>query len=135
MDTCVKIHENHVERWAAAKGIEGKDRYGHITVVITTYRLPQPIIKEEDERRLPLLMLDITEFDALYGVLTPLLQPVLTHRLDINAAHRDFLDAEFNDQRLVSGILAQRELGGFRDLEALQVWLAYGSLSSVRQAE
>ena len=73
-------HKKNLDGWKAAVGIPNKEDYRVITVVITTCQVPPPLPKDAKKYK-NILVIDVTMFKDLYGILAPL---VPTERIAIN---------------------------------------------------
>lgn len=84
-EMCVQEYEKHRAIWK---------KYRVVTVIIAADRIVPP---ENHQDYKNLLVIDITKFKDLYGILEPLLQPQLTTRLAINTVDEALLSQHLGE--------------------------------------
>lgn len=67
----------------SVQDFQGKKNHRLLTIIIATCRVSPP---EDHKKHKDLLVIDVTMFEDLYGILAPLLKPQITNRLAINTA-------------------------------------------------
>ena len=92
------------------QGIQNKEDYRLLTIVIANCRVSPP---EDHKKYETLLVIDVTMFTDLYGILEPLLKPQITNRLTINTADCAIL-LQYSSKDVVDRIMRVRGVG-FKD--------------------
>ncbi len=91
-ETGIKEHEKNINGWEDAEEIPSKDDHRLITILITTCQVPPPHEKDARKKK-ELLVIDVTMFKDLFGILAPL---VKTDRIAINTLKFSRLETTFN---------------------------------------
>lgn len=111
-NVCTTEHEKNTR---AFKVVPEEARYRVITIIIATCRIPPP----DDSRGFEnILVIDITKFEQLYGILAPLMAP-FSGRIDINTVTVKDLGTELGCKDTAEKIVKERGNVGFQDKEAL----------------
>ena len=101
------------------QGIQSKETYRLFTIIIATCRVSPP---EDHKKHKELLVVDVTMFEDLYGILAPLLKPQITKRLAINTVDWATL-ATYFDKDVADRIIHVRG-SGFKDKSDLDKRMA-----------
>lgn len=104
-EACIKERNENAKAWEDAEGIQRKTNCRLITVIITDCLVPTPENKTQYE---DLLVVDITMFKDLYGILEPLLK--FTNRLAINTTDGKMMARYFGEDG-ANRIIQARGLG------------------------
>ena len=99
--------------------IQSKETYRLFTIIIATCRVSPP---EDHKKHKELLVVDVTMFEDLYGILAPLLKPQITKRLAINTVDWATL-ATYFDKDVADRIIHVRG-SGFKDKSDLDKRMA-----------
>ena len=101
--------EEHEKNIRAFKLIPNEEEYRVITIFIAACRVPPP----DDLRGFEhILVIDITKFEQLYGILAPLIT-LLSGRVDINTVTVKNLGIELGCKDTAEKIVEQRGKVGF----------------------
>ncbi len=93
----------------------GKKNHRVLTIIIVTCRVSPP---KDHKKHKGLLVIDVTMFEDLYGILAPLLKPQITNRLAINTVDQATLATYFNEN--VADRIIHVRGSGFKDKSDLE---------------